>query len=121
GSSGDVALPSLGTASDWTVEGWTKLNADASKNPGGNNALYASKDGVRLIVRPAGVYANDLTTGPSKAIVQTSTVSNVGSWVYWALVRQGPTLTVYRNAIAIGSVTLDNPSAASLLDGAIGA
>jgi virginiamycin B lyase len=120
GSSGDVGLPSLGTASDWTVEGWTELNADASKNPGGNNALYASKDGVRLIVRPTGVYANDLTAGPSKAIVKT-TVSNVGSWVYWALVRHGPTLTVYRNAIAIGSVTLAKPAVASLLDGAIGA
>ena len=31
GSSGQVQLPSLGTASNWTVEGWTDLNADASR------------------------------------------------------------------------------------------
>jgi Ca2+-binding RTX toxin-like protein len=41
--------------------------------------------------------------------------------VYWALVRQGPTLTVYRNATAVGSVTLAKPEVPSLLDGAIGA
>jgi streptogramin lyase len=120
GTSGHVGLPSLGTEPDWTVEGWTDLTADASKPPPGNNPLYTSKDGVRLIVRPAGVYANDLTTGPSKAIVQETTASNVGSWVYWALVREGPTLTVYRNATAVGSVTLAKPAVASLLDGTIG-
>ena len=53
--------------------------------------------------------------------MQKPTASNVGSWVYWALVRQGPTLTVYRNATAIGSVTLAKPAVASLLNGAIGA
>jgi Ca2+-binding RTX toxin-like protein len=121
GSSGQIQLPSLGTASNWTVEGWTDLNAGESQSPRGDNVLYASSGGVGLIVRPAGVYAVDLTTGPTKAVVKKPTASNVGSWVYWALVRNGPTLTVYRNATAIGSVTLDKPAVPSLLDGAIGA
>ena len=42
---------------------------------------------VSLLIHPAGVYADDRTSGPAKAVVQTSTASNVRSWVYWPLVR----------------------------------
>jgi virginiamycin B lyase len=116
GTTGQIRLPSLGTATHWTVEGWTHLNAQ-----NGNNTLYGAQAGVRLMIRPAGVYADDRTSGQGKTVLQKTTPSNVGAWVYWALVRDGSTLTAYRNAVAVGSVTVKNPKVASALNGAIGA
>src|SRR5205807_1456821 len=73
----------------------------------------------RLIVRPKVVYAG-AWVGGSEYHVQAPTPSNVGSWVYWALVRSGSSLTVYRNGSAVASIaTL--PAGSVGLSGTIGA
>ncbi|HEY3728627.1 MAG TPA: LamG-like jellyroll fold domain-containing protein, partial [Solirubrobacteraceae bacterium] len=91
------------------------------QSPNGNNTLYAGHGGVKLLIRPAGVYADDPRTGTPTAIVQRRTASNLHHWVYWALVRQGATLTIYRDGTAVGSATLDKPDVPSTLNGNIGA
>jgi hypothetical protein len=116
GVSGHVQLPALGSFSAWTVDGWTDLSAGAS----GDNCLYCGRDGVRLIVLPAGFYADDLTTGAKLGVLHGADASNVGGWVYWALVRSGQTLTLYRNGVQVGSSSLGSEGA-SELNGTIGA
>jgi hypothetical protein len=120
GTTGKVALPSLGTASDWTIQGWTNLADTATQNPNGDNALYASPTGVRLIIRPAGFYFDDLSSGTSQGAKNGTTDPNLGRWVDWVLTRSGSTLSLYRNGqlIASSSVGAEGPS---LLNGAIGA
>jgi hypothetical protein len=120
GVSGHVQLPALGSFSDWTVEGWTDLNAGAAASPYGDNCLYCGHDGVRLIVLPTGFYADDLTTGTKLGILRGGSASNVASWVYWTLVREGQTLALYRDGVQVGSSSLGSEGA-STLDGAIGA
>jgi hypothetical protein len=120
GTSGQVKLPALGSFSDWTVEGWTDLNAGAAASPYGDNCLYCGHDGVRLIVLPTGFYADDLTTGTKLGILRGGSASNVASWVYWTLVREGQTLALYRDGVQVGSSSLGSEGA-STLDGAIGA
>jgi hypothetical protein len=116
GTTGKVALPSLGTASSWTIEGWTNLSGNAA----GYNALYASGNGARLLIQPNGVYADDLTGGAGSGHIDPSTDSNVGAWVFWALVRNGSTLTLYRNGVPIGTSSLAGHGPTSL-NGTIGA
>jgi hypothetical protein len=120
GASGRVALPHLGSASDWTIEGWTNLSSTAPSNPNGNNSLYAANRGVRIIIRPSGFFLDDSTTGTSLGSKNGVTDPNIGVWVFWAVVRSGPTLTIYRNGEVVGMSSLgsEGPSA---LDGAIGA
>ena len=119
GSTGQVKLPALGSASNWTVEGWTGLNSSASQNPIGNNALYANRLGVRLIIRPGGYYADDCSTGKCVGIDQGRSPTNIGAWVHWVLVRSGSTLTVYRDAVKQNSASLGSEGP-STLNGAIG-
>jgi hypothetical protein len=116
GNSGQVALPALGSLANWTVEGWTDLNAAAS----GDNCLYCGYHGVRLIILPSGFYADDVTTGTKVGIVDGSSASNTGAWVYWALVRNGQTLTLYRDGVQVGGSSLGSEGA-SALNGSIGA
>jgi hypothetical protein len=116
GSSGEVKLPSLGSSSDWTIEGWTDLSSAAT----GDNALFAGYRGPRLLITPTGVYADDLSTGTKAGEISHSTPSNLGAWVYWALVRNGSTLTVYRDGAAVASSSLGGEGATTL-DGDIGA
>jgi len=117
---GFVALPSLGTATDWTIEGWTKLTTSASTHPYGDNSLYAGSPGVRLIIRPAGVHVDDGSNRFHNGEIIAATPTNIDRWVYWALVRSGQTLTVYRNAVAVAHSTLTTPGASDL-NGSIGA
>jgi hypothetical protein len=119
GVSADVRLPALGSLANWTVEGWSDLNAGASANPYGDNCLYCGRDGVRLIILPSGFYADDVTTGTKLGVLRGVGASNVGGWVYWALVRSGQTLTLYRDGLQVGSDSLGGEGA-SALDGAIG-
>jgi hypothetical protein len=120
GTTGKVTLPSLGTASNWTVEGWTHLDSTAASSTHGDNALYASGSGVRLIVQPSGVYADDVSTGTSTGHIDPSTDTNIGVWVFWALVRTGSALTLYRNGVQIGTVSLSSEPPSNL-SGSIGA
>jgi len=116
---GYVSLPNLGSSSSFTVEGWTKLNSAAVNSPNGNNTLYGHSWDVRLIPRPSGIYA-DTGVGSAVFSVQASTPNNLGSWVYWALVRNGSTLAIYRNGSAVGS-TSNLPSGPSILGGTVAA
>jgi hypothetical protein len=119
GSTGRVRLPSLGSESNWTIEGWTKLTKQASASPYGNNPLYAGSRGVRLIIRPSGFYADDGSNRNIDGKMQGGTPSNVNQWVYWALERNGSTLTLYRDTVEIAHSTLTS-GGASNLNGAIG-
>jgi hypothetical protein len=116
GINGQVQLPALGSFSNWTVEGWADLAVGAS----GDNCLYCGRNGVRLIALPSGFYADDVTTGTKLgAILQEHGASNVGGWVYWALVRSGQTLTLFRDGLQVASSSLGGEGA-SVLDGAVG-
>jgi hypothetical protein len=120
GTTAKVNAPSLGSASDWTVQGWSYLDSTASENPNGDNALYASGHGARLIVRPSGFYFDDLSTGTSVGAKSGTTDSNIGRWVFWTLVRSGFTLTLYRNGASVAS-TSTAAEGSTLLNGTIGA
>jgi hypothetical protein len=120
GSTGRVTLPSLGTASSWTIEGWSNLDASAANSPHGYNALYASGTGARLLIEPTGVYADDSTAGASAGHIDPGTDSNIGVWTFWALVRNGSTMTLYRNGTQIGTSSLSGHGPTNL-NGTIGA
>jgi hypothetical protein len=120
GSTGQVTLPSLGSSSDWTIAGWTNLDPGATGNTYGNNALYASRSGVRVLIRPTGYTVDDLTGGTDSGQLHGSTDSNLGVWVFWAVVRNGSSLTVYRNGQEIAT-TSDAEPGPSNLNGSIGA
>jgi hypothetical protein len=111
GSTGSVQLPSLGTEADWTIEGWTDLGATAT----GYNALFAGDLGPRLLIGPTNVYADDLTTGAKVGAMSSSTPANTGGWVQWALVRDGSTLTIYRDGVAVDSSSLGSEGSTSLV------
>src|SRR5439155_1356091 len=54
-----------------------------------------------------------VTLGGTQYVLQpTSPASNINTWVYWVLTRQGGTLTLYRNAVQIAQRT-DLPATAS--------
>jgi hypothetical protein len=116
---GYVSLPALGSSSTFTVEGWTNLTSAAANNSNGNNTLYGAGGTLRLIVRPTGVYAG-VWVGGTEYRLQPNTATNVGGWVYWALVRDGSSLTIYRNGTALAS-TSTLPTTAGSLTGTIGA
>ena len=120
GSTGRVSVPPLSSSSTFTIEGWTYLTPASADNPNGNNTLYGQWDGVRLIVRPSKVYADVFLNGQKAAILQPWTASNVGQWVFWALVRNGSTMTIWRNAQPVKTIT-DVPDGATQLRGSIGA
>ena len=119
GTSGRVNLAPMGSSSAFTIEGWTHLTPDSADSPNGNNTLYGQWDGVRLIVRPSGVYADVFQGGAKAGIMQPSTPSNVGEWVFWTLVRDGSTMTIWRNATPVKTIT-DVPAGATQLRGSIG-
>jgi hypothetical protein len=102
GTTGYVELPALGSSSDWTIEGWTDLAGSAT----GNNALFAGFGGPRLLVTPDGYYADDYTNATAAGKMHGATASNIGTWAYWALVRNGSTLTVYRDGVELASSSL---------------
>lgn len=123
GSSSKVSLPSLGTVGDFTIEGWTSLTNGSVTN----NAIYGSSGAVRLFARPGSPntptmgYASVWLNGTEYLLQPNSTASNLNTWVYWALTRQGGTLTLYRNGVQIGQRTDLPTTATATINGSIGA
>jgi hypothetical protein len=75
---------------------------------------------VRLIIQPTGFYADDVTTGTKLGVLGGSSATNLDTWVYWALVRTGQTLTLFRDGTQVATASLGNEGA-STLNGSIGA
>ncbi len=114
GTSQRVTLPPLGSAGDFTIEGWTYLT-NSSVN---NNTLYGNVGTVRLLARPGtgtwptAAYAGVTLNGTEYVLQPKSPASNINTWVYWAVTRQGGTLTLYRNGVQIAQRT-DLPATAT--------
>ncbi|HXC76943.1 MAG TPA: N,N-dimethylformamidase beta subunit family domain-containing protein, partial [Candidatus Acidoferrum sp.] len=103
GSNQRVTLPTLPSVGDFSIEGWTYLT-NASVN---NNTLFGSASAVQLLARPGtgsyptAAYAG-VTLGVTQYVLQpNSPASDMNTWVYWVLTRQGGTLTLYRDAVPI--------------------
>jgi hypothetical protein len=110
-----VSTGSLGTSVDFTVEGWERIT-DATNL---NNTLYGTSGRVRLLPRPTGFYAG-VWLGGTEYFFSGSSASNVGIWVHWALVRSGPTLTLYRNGVQVATRSGLPSATAATLQGSIG-
>jgi hypothetical protein len=103
---GNVFLPQLPPTVDFTIEGWANL-ADQSWNQDSfwNNTLYGAQNHVRMLLRPGGTvpinshgYFGVWLNGTEYALQPLHNgVNNIGTWVYWAMVRQAGHLSVYRN------------------------
>jgi hypothetical protein len=128
GSTSKVSLPTLGTVGDFTIEGWTYLTTNSVTN----NTLYGSIGTVRLVARPgafftptaayAGVWLNGIEYAlqPAANTANPTESENWNTWVYWALTRNGNTLTLYRAGLQIGQRTDLPAGAPATLAGAIG-
>jgi hypothetical protein len=120
GSTSKVSLPSLGTAGGFTIEGWTYLTSSSTTN----NTLYGSSGAVRLLIRPGSAtaaYAGVWLNGTEYVLQPNSPASNINTWVYWVLTRQGNVLTLYRDGVQIGQRTDLPATAAATITGSIGA
>jgi hypothetical protein len=121
GTSQRVTLPSLPSAQNFSIEGWTYL----TKSTVNNNTLYGDGGTVRLLARPGtgsfrtAAYAGVTLNGTEYVLQPTSPASNINTWVYWVVTRQGGTLTLYRNGVQIGQRTDLPASAAASLSGYI--
>jgi hypothetical protein len=114
-SGGRVDVPALPNSIDFTVEGWMQLEPDATSN----NTLFGAAGSLRLMPRPSGCYAGVWVNGV-EYYLQGATASNLGQWVHWALVRQGSTLTLYRDGTRVAQRTDLPASTAATLAGDIG-
>jgi hypothetical protein len=121
GTSQRVDLPALPSATDFTIEGWTYLT-NSSVN---NNTLYGNIGTVRLLARPGtgtyrtAAYAGVTLNGTEYVLQPTSPASNINTWVYFVLTRQGGTMTLYRNGVQIAQRTDLPATAAANLNGYI--
>ena len=101
GTSQRVTLPSLPAASDFSIEGWTYLTNGSVTN----NTLYGGSGTMRLLARPGTgpteAYAGVTLNGTEYVLQPLSSASNLNTWVYWVLTRQGSTLTLYRDGVQI--------------------
>jgi N,N-dimethylformamidase beta subunit-like, C-terminal/Concanavalin A-like lectin/glucanases superfamily len=123
GTNQRVSLPTLGTATDFSIEGWTNLTNASSTN----NTMYGTNANVRLMPRPGNsttptaAYAGVWLGGTEYYIQPNSPAPNVNTWVHWVMTRQGNTLTLYRNASLIGQRTDLPATATANISGFIGA
>jgi hypothetical protein len=112
GTSQRVTLPSLPAAGDFSIEGWTYLTNGSVTN----NTLYGGNGTVRLLARPGTgpteAYAGVTLNGTEYVLQPLSSASNLNTWVYWVLTRQGGTLTLYRDGVQIAQ-RADLPAAAA--------
>jgi len=121
GTSGRVTLPSLPTVGDFSIEGWTNLT-NASVN---NNTMFGNS-ATQLLARPGtgsfptAAYAGVTLNGTAYVLQPNSPASNINTWVYWVVTRQGGILTLYRNAVQIGQRTDLPASAGANISGYIG-
>jgi hypothetical protein len=102
GTNQRVTVPTLPSAGDFSIEGWTYLT-NSSVN---NNTVFGSGATVRLLARPGtgatAAYAGVTLGGTEYVLQPSSPASNLNTWVYWVMTRQGGTLTLYRNGVALG-------------------
>ena len=112
GTNQRVTLPSLPAAGDFSIEGWTYLTNGSVTN----NTLYGGNGTVRLLTRPGTgpteAYAGVTLNGTEYVLQPLSSASNLNTWVYWVLTRQGGTLTLYRDGVQIAQ-RADLPAAAA--------
>jgi hypothetical protein len=121
GTNQRVSVPALPSAGDFAIEGWTYLT-NASVN---NNTVFGAGAAVRLLARPGtgstAAYAG-VTLGGTEYVLQPSSAgSNLNTWVYWVMTRQGSTLTLYRNGVALGQRSDLPATATANLNGYIAA
>jgi hypothetical protein len=119
GTSQRVTLPSLPAAGDFSIEGWTYLtNASVT-----NNTLYGGNGTVRLLARPGTgpteAYAGVTLNGTEYVLQPLASASNLNTWVYWVLTRQGSTLTLYRNGVQIAQRSDLPATATATINGSI--
>ena len=114
-ASGRVEVPAMPSGTAFTVEGWQRLNSGATSN----NTLYGELGALRLMPRTGGYYAGVWVNGVEYKL-QGNTATNIGSWVHWALTRQGSTLTLYRNGVVVAQATNLPAAGTTRLDGDIG-
>ncbi len=119
---GKVASPAFSTVTNFTIEGWTYLTDPTwNSTTNYNNSLYGKYGNLRILIRPGasnksayalgyfGVWLN----GTEYSIQPVNTaLTNTNQWVHWVLVRNGSTLTVYRNGVQVGQRT-DLPATAT--------
>jgi hypothetical protein len=114
GTNQRVNVPALPSATNFTIEGWTYLT-NSSVN---NNTVYGNIGTVRLLARPGtgtwrtAAYAGVTLNGTEYVLQPTSPASNINTWVYYVMTRQGGTLTLYRNGVQIAQRT-DLPATAT--------
>jgi phosphatidylinositol-3-phosphatase len=114
GTNQRVNLPALPSVQDFTIEGWTYL----TKSSVNNNTLYGNAGTVRLLARPGtgsyrtAAYAGVTLNGTEYVLQPVSPASDINTWVYWVVTRQGGTLTLYRDGVQIGQRT-DLPASAT--------
>jgi Concanavalin A-like lectin/glucanases superfamily/Phosphoesterase family len=114
GTSQRITLPSLPSVGDFSIEGWTYLT-NSSVN---NNTLYGNVGTVRLLARPGtgsyrtAAYAGVTLNGTEYVLQPISPASNINTWVYWVVTRQGGTMTLYRDGVQIAQRT-DLPATAT--------
>jgi hypothetical protein len=122
GTNQRVNVPALPAATDFTIEGWTYLTNSAVNN----NTLYGNIHTVRLLARPGtgswrtAAYAGVTLNGTEYVLQPTSPASNINTWVYYALTRQGGTMTLYRNGVQIAQRTDLPATATANINGDIG-
>ena len=121
GSTSKVSLPSLGTAGDFTIEGWTYLTTCSAAN----NTLHGAAGAVRILVRcpptsGATAYAGVWLNGTEYVVQPYGGPTNQNTWVHWVLTRHANVLTLYRNGVRIGQRTDLPATAPASLNGAIG-
>lgn len=112
GTNQRVTVPTLPSAGDFSIEGWTYLtNASVE-----NNTVFGGGATARLLARPGTgsteAYAAVTLGGTAYVLQPSSSASNINTWVYWVLTRQGSTLTLYRNGVALAQRS-DLPAATS--------
>lgn len=119
GTNQRVTLPSLPAAGDFSIEGWTYLTNGSVTN----NTLYGGSGTVRLLARPGTgpteAYAGVTLNGTEYVLQPLSSASNLNTWVYWVLTRQGGTLTLYRDGTQIAQRSDLPATAAASLNGDI--
>ncbi len=115
GTNDSVTLPALPSSVDFTVEGWQRISAPKTTN----NTLYGKAGTLRFIPRPSGFYVG-VWLGGVEYTLQGSTASNVDSYVHWAVVRSGATVTVFRNGVQVGTRAGLPAATAASLTGEIG-
>jgi hypothetical protein len=120
GTNNKVSLPALPTVTDFSVESWSNITTTQA-----NNAVYGTNGNVRVLARPGGSAGTTAYVGVwlngTEYTLQPNGPSNVGSWVQLVLVRQGASLTLYRNGVQVAQRT-DLPAGATAnISGWIGA